>query len=58
MMTRKDYVSTAQILNNCDLWVSEPNALYDLALEFSKMFASDNPNFDKDRFLNAVLEVK
>jgi hypothetical protein len=57
MMTRKDYVATAEILNNCDLWVSDPNAVFDLALEFSKMFASDNANFDKDRFLDAVCKI-
>ncbi len=53
MMTRKDYVATAEILSD---WadVMEYETLYALAKDFSEYFAKDNPNFDRDRFYKAV----
>jgi hypothetical protein len=53
MMTRKDYVATAQILSD---WadVMDYETLYALAKDFSDYFASDNPNFNTKRFFTAV----
>ena len=52
MMTRKDYVETAKILNlfadNIDSHVFQ-----DLIFEFSEWFSADNPRFDEDRFWSA-----
>ena len=49
MMTRKDYVATAEILNSygdeIKLAVFE-----DLVNDFTEMFATDNEKFDSDRF--------
>jgi hypothetical protein len=49
MMTRKDYVSTSEILNSygdsMKLEVFE-----DLVNDFIVMFAEDNERFDGDRF--------
>ena len=49
MMTRKDYVATAEIINsyadNIKLEVLE-----DLVNDFIEMFAEDNERFDSDRF--------
>jgi tetraacyldisaccharide-1-P 4'-kinase len=58
MMTRKDYVSTAQILN--DLWLDLPISNIDLfedtVMAFSKMFAEDNERFDHKIFYNACFK--
>jgi hypothetical protein len=53
MMTRKDYVATAQILSD---WadVMEYETLYALAKDFADYFANDNANFNRSRFYNAV----
>lgn len=54
MMTRKDYVSVADILNlfrdEIDMTVMQ-----DLITEFSDFFAEDNPRFDAKRFEEAIL---
>jgi hypothetical protein len=53
MMTRKDYVSTAEILNGfVDVIPSE--IMVELVEDFVEMFQNDNPNFDYNRFLKAV----
>lgn len=55
MMTRKDYVETANILNaykdSIDFLI-----LADLAGEFAEMFANDNDRFDHQRFIDAVFQ--
>ena len=53
MMTRKDYVVTAQILSD---WsdVMEYETLYALAKDFADYFSQDNPNFKRDRFYSEV----
>jgi hypothetical protein len=53
MMTRKDYVATAEILSD---WsdVMEYETLYALAKDFADYFAKDNERFDRSRFYNAV----
>ena len=49
MMTRKDYVATAEILNS---YATEMKleVLEDLVNDFIEMFAADNEKFDSDRF--------
>ena len=49
MMTRKDYVATAEILNS---YASEMNleVFEDVVNDFVDMFAKDNERFDSDRF--------
>ena len=52
MMTRKDYVATAEILN----YVSDkthPAIFSKLVNDFAEMFAKDNPRFDVTRFHKA-----
>jgi hypothetical protein len=52
MMTRKDYVATAEILNSfVDKIDSED--FNDLVFEFSEMFLADNPRFNEDKFNEA-----
>ena len=55
MMTRKDYVATANILNGykdtLDFLV-----LSEIALDFAEMFTNDNERFDEQRFIDAVFE--
>ena len=49
MMTRKDYIATAEILK----YVSDkthPAVFSKMVLDFAVMFAKDNPNFDANRF--------
>ena len=52
MMTRKDYVKTAEILKG---FVDEvhPAVFEDLVEEFSQFFLSDNDRFDKAKFEKA-----
>jgi hypothetical protein len=55
MMTRKDYVETAKILNlfadNIDSHVFQ-----DLIFEFSEWFSADNPRFDENKFYDACVK--
>ena len=55
MMTRKDYISTANILNSK---VDEIDFLIlaDIAEQFAEMFANDNERFDHQRFIDAVFQ--
>lgn len=66
MMTRKDYIRTAEILNSeivqlrkdeeensMELFFALQN-VQRLAEKFAEMFAEDNPRFDEERFFNAV----
>lgn len=54
MMTRKDYVATADILDVLVSTAGEnlPDVL-DAVDAFAEMFAKDNPRFDRTRFVNA-----
>jgi hypothetical protein len=49
MMTRKDYVETAEILNSYASYIPS-DVFEDLIYDFSVMFENDNPKFDADRF--------
>jgi|LauGreSuBDMM15SN_2_FD.fasta_scaffold856275_1 hypothetical protein len=51
MMTRKDYISTAEILNKH--FEEVPPALL---LDFSNMFKKDNERFNEEKFFEACLE--
>ena len=53
MMTRKDYVKTAEILNSfVDVIPSE--TMVELVEDFVEMFQNDNSNFNYEIFLKAV----
>jgi hypothetical protein len=52
MMTRKDYVETAKILNMFADGM-DSHVFNDLVFEFSEWFASDNPRFDENKFYDA-----
>ena len=52
MMTRKDYVETANILNKFIDRIDSVD-FNDLVFEFSEWFASDNPRFLADKFEEA-----
>ena len=56
MMTRKDYVEVAKILNTFELDENLDTGF--LTESFIKLFKSDNPRFDETRFVNAVMGVK
>ena len=60
MMTRKDYVKTAEILKNFyDHNSISDNDFIDLVYEFADWFAEDNPNFQEIKFVNACgLDIK
>lgn len=55
MMTRKDYIETARILNKFvdDI---DSNDFDKLVFEFSEWFLSDNPRFDESRFYDACVD--
>jgi hypothetical protein len=56
MMTRKDYVETAKILNQFATEI-DSKTFQDLVFEFSEWFASDNPRFDENKFWDACVHV-
>jgi hypothetical protein len=58
MMTRKDYIATAKIFNSY-AEAGQDNILISslvksIVEDFADLFANDNPNFDEQRFLDAV----
>jgi hypothetical protein len=55
MMTRKDYIETAKILNQFANEI-ESKQFQDLIFEFSEWFASDNPRFDESKFWDACVK--
>lgn len=55
MMTRKDYVQVAEILNAYHLEI-ETQIFEDLLSDFQTFFKRDNANFDLTRFRNAVIK--
>jgi hypothetical protein len=55
MMTRKDYVATAEILNAYKDKLDFLD-LSEIALKFSEMFTNDNERFDEQRFIDAVFK--
>ena len=52
MMTRKDYVAVAEILNSFDKLI-DPFTFEDLVNDFADFFSADNPNFKFDKFTHA-----
>jgi hypothetical protein len=55
MMTRKDYVKIAEILNAYHLDI-ETQVFEDLLSDFQTFFKRDNSNFDLTRFRDAVMK--
>jgi hypothetical protein len=55
MMTRKDYVKIAEILNAYHLDI-ETQVFEDLLSDFQTFFKRDNSNFDLTRFRDAVIK--
>ena len=53
MMTRKDYVKTAEILSDVADVVDDV-VLYAIAKDFADYFSQDNPRFNRDKFYSAV----
>lgn len=53
MMTRKDYVAVAEILNSFQGLIEDPFTFEDLVNEFGDFFSADNPNFKFDKFREA-----
>jgi hypothetical protein len=52
MMTRKDYISTAEIMK----YLSDkthPAVFSKAIVDFAVMFAKDNPKFDANKFYSA-----
>lgn len=52
MMTRKDYVETAKILNKFVDRI-DGSEFDDLVFEFSEMFLADNERFSEEKFAEA-----
>jgi hypothetical protein len=52
MMTRKDYVATAEILKYASN-KTHPALFSKIVNDFAEMFAVDNPRFDVNRFHEA-----
>lgn len=57
MMTRKDYIKTADILWAYRFTMNE-DAYRSLVSDFAEMMAVDNPRFDRARFFQACSAVE
>ena len=55
MMTRKDYVETAKILNKFIDRI-DGHEFDDLVFEFSEMFLADNERFSEQKFSEACYQ--
>jgi hypothetical protein len=55
MMTRKDYIATAEILNSVSNEI-DFLTLANVAEKFAEMFAKDNERFDHAKFIDAVMK--
>ena len=55
MMTRKDYIETAKILNQFANEI-DSKQFQDLIFEFSEWFSADNPRFDENKFWDACVK--
>jgi len=53
MMTRKDYVAVAEILNSFQDIIADQFTFEDLVNEFADFFSADNPNFKMEKFTHA-----
>jgi hypothetical protein len=56
MMTRKDYVKVADILCGYSNAMIDNFWWEDLVNDFAIMFAEDNPNFNREKFIEACQE--
>jgi hypothetical protein len=58
MMTRKDYVATAEILNKMldKITVAQEEAFDEMVMDFVNMFENDNERFLSSRFIDACYE--
>jgi hypothetical protein len=56
MMTRKDYVSTAEILSAYKESFVDHFWYEDLVEDFAVLFAEDNPNFNHVKFREACMK--
>ncbi len=56
MMTRKDYVKTAEILSAYKDLIADSFTFEDLVDDFSVMFSEDNERFDSDKFREACMK--
>jgi len=55
MMTRKDYVNTAEILSSYRELIADEFLFEDLVDEFASMFFADNERFNFEKFREACL---
>lgn len=53
MMTRKDYVKVSEILAGYKLAMIDEYWWQDLVNDFADFFASDNPNFKREKFIQS-----
>jgi hypothetical protein len=56
MMTRKDYVEVSEILAGYKLAMIDGFWWEDLVNDFADFFAKDNPNFNREKFIEACEE--
>ena len=52
MMTRKDYIATAEILKDYKDEMSK-NLFQFIVYDFADLFEADNPNFNEKKFYSA-----
>lgn len=57
MMTRKDYVAVAEILNSSAKDFMSQEDFQELVNDFSDFFLADNPNFSHPRFELACFDL-
>lgn len=56
MLSRKHYTKIAAVLSEEREWATSPQKdeiMRDVAISLADYFVTDNPNFDRERFLTA-----
>lgn len=58
MLTKKDYIAIARILADARVRCYDPMPINNIMGGLADYFQQDNPNFDRERFKNACMEVR
>ena len=61
MLTKKHFIAVAKILRDRDLAtenLTQACVVMDIREDLADYFASDNPNFDRSRFIDAATAVQ
>ena len=53
-MSKKDYIAMAKVLNKAYEGLHDNGYFFTMVWELAGVLKAENPNFDSDRFINAI----